>query len=454
MIDLSSYVRGLKNQKIAVFGLGLSGLSTVRALIASGAHVHAWDDSQEQQDNALNLGAKISDLTQTLDSSFDALVLSPGVALTHPAPHDIVKKAQSESVSIIGDIDLLHHAHHGLKTIGITGTNGKSTTTALMAHVLNQCGVNALAAGNIGMPVLDLDLKGMDVLVLELSSYQLDLCHSYTPDISILLNITPDHLDRHGDMAGYTKAKSRILKGKGLAIIGIDDQPTKTLYEDAIERKERDVVSISVLGHANIYVQEGVLYDHDKTITDLRTLDTLKGVHNHQNIACVYAAAKEMGLQADDIMTAIKTYGGLPHRQFKVAQINNVTYINDSKATNSEAASKALSSYDNIYWIVGGLPKVGGLNGLEQLMQRVKKAYLIGQAAPDFKIWLDHNNVPSDMCGTLDVATKKAHEEAQLAHEHGTVLLAPACASWDQFKSFEVRGHTFMQIIYDIEGKK
>lgn len=454
MIDLSYYVQGLPNQKIAVFGLGISGLSAVRALKKAGADVHAWDDNKDQQEKARDLGAQISLLTRTLDVSFDALVLSPGVPLTHPQPHDVVIKAQSVSVPIIGDIDLLHHANHGLKTIGITGTNGKSTTTALMAHVLNECGVKALAAGNIGTPVLDLDLSGIDVLVLELSSYQLDLCQAYSPDISILLNITPDHLDRHGDMAGYTKAKGHILSGKGAGIIGVDDQPTKDIYQQAVRKAGRDIIAVSVLDKTDIYVEEGILYDDGTKVGDLNRFDNLKGAHNHQNIACVYGAAKSIGLKPEDIMQAVKTYGGLAHRQYKVAQINNVSYINDSKATNAEAVSKALSSYDNIYWIAGGLPKEGGLTGLARLMPRVKKAYLIGQAASEFKVWCDKNNVPNDVCNTIDVATKKAHHDAQNAVEPSTVLLAPACASWDQFKSFEARGDAFMAIIRDIQGEK
>jgi len=454
MIDLSSYVQGLKNQKIAVFGLGFSGLSTVKALTSAGASVYAWDDNKDQQETAHALGAHISDLKNTLDESFDALVLSPGVPLTHPIPHAVVQKAQSVNVPIIGDIELLHHANHGLKTIGITGTNGKSTTTALMVHVLNQCGVKALAAGNIGTPVLDLDLSDSDALVIELSSYQLDLCRTYTPDISILLNITPDHLDRHGDMAGYTKAKGRILKGSGVAVIGIDTKPTQDLYQAAIKNSNRQVVSVSVLEKSDVFVDEAVLFDGTTRVADLTSFENLKGAHNHQNIACVYAAAHSMGLNSDDIMNAVKTYGGLPHRQYKAAEINKVLYINDSKATNVEAASKALSSYENIYWIAGGLPKEGGLNGLELCLPKIKKAFLIGQAANEFKVWLDNHNVPNQISQTLDVATKDAHIEAQNSQNNATVLLAPACASWDQFKSFEARGDTFMKIIHDIDGEK
>lgn len=454
MIDLSAYVQGLKNKKIGVFGLGLSGLSTVKALIKAGAIVYAWDDNTDQQNIARDLGAEIYDLTKTLDDSFDSLILSPGIPLTNPVPHAIVQKAQSVNVPIIGDIELLHHAKHGLKTIGVTGTNGKSTTTALMAHVLNQCGVKALAAGNIGTPVLGLDISDIDVLVIELSSYQLDLCHDYTPDISILLNITPDHLDRHGDMAGYIKAKARILNGAGLAVIGIDTNPTHDLYHKALHKGERQLVGVSIAGKSDIYVKNGFLFKGEKQIADLKSFETLKGAHNHQNIACVFAAADYMGLNSDNIMNAIKTYGGLPHRQYKVAEINKVLYINDSKATNAEAASKALSSYDEIYWIAGGLPKEGGLNGLEPYLPKVKKAYLIGKAADDFKVWLDARNVSNVISKTLEIATQQAHLDAQNSGGKATVLLAPACASWDQFKSFEARGDAFMQFIHEIGGKK
>ncbi|MAZ76110.1 MAG: UDP-N-acetylmuramoyl-L-alanine--D-glutamate ligase [Micavibrio sp.] len=446
MIDLTPYVQTLKNKKIAVFGLGLSGLSVVKALVSAGAKIVAWDDGTEQQRKAQSLGAEIQNLSDTLDNSFDLLVLSPGVPLTHPKPHEVVLRAQHAGVEILGDIELLHRSNHGLKTIGITGTNGKSTTTALMEHVLNKCDINALAAGNIGVPVLDLDLTNADVLVLELSSYQLDLCPTFHPDIAMLLNITPDHLDRHGDMEGYTKAKARILDSDGVKIVGIDTPPTKALSVDTI--------TVSVEGkEADVFVIDGVLYNKGERVADVSNIQTLRGEHNYQNIACVYATAKSLELKDDAIIAAVRTYGGLPHRQYYCGSIGAVNYINDSKATNAESAAKALSSYDDIYWIIGGLAKDGGLNGLEKFMSKVERAYLIGKAADDFKIWCDEQGVENIICKTLDVATKSAHEDAQQSGQKGTVLLAPACASWDQFKSFEKRGDAFMEIVDGFKGR-
>lgn len=453
MIDLSVYVKSLNNRKIAVFGLGVSGVSVVRALIKAGAKVIAWDDGEESRDIAEKAGAEINDLTLCLDNSFDFLVLAPGVPLTHPKPHDVVLKARENGVEIIGDLELLNRGLKDLgsniKTIGITGTNGKSTTTALMEHVLNECGVNALAAGNIGVPVLELDLSETKVLVLEISSYQMDLCPDFRPDIALILNITPDHLDRHGDIAGYTKAKARILDSDGVKIIGVDTSSTAELAKIT-----EGVIKISVEGNdADIFVKDGILYDGNERVADISNFKALKGEHNYQNIACVYAAAKNLNLDSQDIFSAIESFKGLAHRQYSCGYIGKVEYINDSKATNAEATAKALGSYDNIYWILGGLPKDGGLNGLEKYMPKIKKAYLIGKAAKDFKLWLDIQGVESYMCSTIDIATQKAHEDAQNSDEKGTVLLAPACASWDQFKSFEKRGDAFMDIVKALKSQ-
>ena len=446
MIDLKPYAQTLNHRRAAVFGLGVSGLSVVRALRAAGISVVAWDDREDQRNIAAGIGADIQNVADGMDEDFDFLVLSPGVPLTHPEPHDVVKAANTVDVEIIGDIELFHRAAPSLKTIGITGTNGKSTTTALMAHVLNDGGVKAQAAGNIGTPVLDLDVGQIDVLVLELSSYQLDLCSTYRPDISMLLNITPDHLDRHGDLAGYTKAKARILDGSGVKIIGVDTVPTKELFD-----KSDKAISVSVNGSADVDVQNETLYYKDNEVADVSNFDTLKGEHNYQNLACVYAAARKLGLNDEVILAALKTYPGLLHRQYKCASIGTVDYINDSKATNAEAAAKALNSYDNIYWILGGLPKEGGLDGLDPFMPKVKKAYLIGQASEDFKSWLDAQGVENELCEVLDVATEQAHQDAQNSGEASTVLLAPACASWDQFASFEKRGDAFMQVVASFE---
>jgi len=452
MIDLSSYAQTLDKKNVAVFGLGLSGLSTVQALIKAGLSVTAFDDKQENCDKARVLGAQIDGLTQADLSVFDFLVLAPGVPYTFE-PHEVVTNAHKYDLEILGDLELLHRANHGVKTVGITGTNGKSTTTALLTHVLNECGVKSVMGGNIGTPVLELALSDTDVLVLEISSYQMDLCPTFRPDISILLNITPDHLDRHGSMKSYVDAKARILDGEGVAVISTDDDYTMTLFDKAFcGGGERRVVPVSSQTEVpeSVFVKDSVLYENragdNSTIADLQNLKTLKGVHNHQNIVCVYTACKELGLNDADILNALETYPGLPHRQYLVTQKNNVTYINDSKATNAEAAAKALSSYEDIYWVVGGRPKDGGLKGLSVFQDKIKKAYLIGEAIAEFSEWFHKNHFNFEAFETLDQATQSAHNDAQESGQ-GTVLLSPACASWDQFKSFEARGDVFAETV-------
>ncbi|MEM9469103.1 MAG: UDP-N-acetylmuramoyl-L-alanine--D-glutamate ligase [Pseudomonadota bacterium] len=444
MIDLASFSKSLKHKKVAVYGLGLSGLSAVKALVAANIRVVTDDSNQQQCNKAKELGAQVADLESSLDQSFDFLLLSPGVPLTHPEPHAVVKKAHEENVEIIGDVELLSRSGQMPKTVGITGTNGKSTTTALMAHALNENAYRAVAAGNIGTPVLDLNLDDVDILVLELSSYQLDLCPTYRPDISILLNITPDHLDRHGDMEGYIKAKARILDHANIKIVGVDTKVIKDLSENSI--------TISGEGHeADIKVFNQILYDSDIKISDVGHYDRLKGSHNHQNLAAVYAVAKELGIEKKGILKSFETYQGLPHRQYRVRTINNVDYVNDSKATNVESAARALSSYNHTFWVAGGRSKEGGLNGLEGYISHIQKAYLIGEAAEDFAVWCQDNDVEYEITHILNKAIERAHEDAQ-DFKKGCVLLAPACASWDQFRSFEERGDAFVERVMRFEG--
>jgi UDP-N-acetylmuramoylalanine--D-glutamate ligase len=457
MIDLSSYAQTLKHKKAAVFGLGLSGLSTVKALIKADINVVAYDDRSENCDKARDLGAKIEDLS-TLDlSNFDFLVLAPGVPYTFE-PHEVVKNAQKHDLEILGDLELLHRAEHGVKTVGITGTNGKSTTTALLHHVLNECGITSIMGGNIGTAVLELDLKNTDILVLEISSYQMDLCPSFRPDISVLLNITPDHLDRHGSMEAYVGAKARILDGAGKAVICTDDDYTMTLFDKAFcGGGVRHVQPVSCHDEVveSVFVKNNTLYHNhageNKKIFDLQDLPTLKGVHNQQNIVCVYATCKELGLDDNIIYQALESYSGLAHRQYVVTQYQGVSYINDSKATNAEAAAKALSSYEDIYWIVGGRPKEAGLKGLSIFKDKIKKAYLIGEATQEFSHWFEKYDFEFEVYDNLDDATKAAYDDAQAAKQ-GTVLLSPACASWDQFSSFEARGDAFTEQVRKLTG--
>ncbi len=410
MIDCKPYVETLQGKPVAVFGLGVSGLASVRALSEAGAHVIAWDDNQERRDQAREAGAEILRLDEITMQGCAALVLSPGVPLHHPAPHDVVKSANMVNVEILCDIEILSRLNHGRKTIGITGTNGKSTTTALIHHVLNECNVSSAMGGNIGRAALDMDMPAQGgAFVLEISSYQMDLCPRFKPDIAVLLNITPDHLDRHGSMKEYEAAKRRIFGGAGQMQI---DLP-------AIDAR-------------------------------VRVCENMKGDHNLQNASAALLACEALGLSEVDILAAIKTFPGLNHRQYLVAQIGGVQYVNDSKATNAEAAAKALGSYEDIFWIAGGQAKEGGLNGLESLMPRVRHAFLIGEASGEFSTWMDKNNVPHSMNGELKNAFAEAHERAQKAGK-GVVLLSPACASWDQFKSFEDRGDQFAALLKGLE---
>lgn len=458
MIDLSSYAQTLEYKSVAVFGLGLSGLSCVRALINAKINVVAWDDNQDNCDKAQAYGAIIEDLTKSNLTAYDFLILAPGVPYTYE-PHVVVLNAQKYNLEIIGDLELLYRSKPSFKTIGITGTNGKSTTTALMKHVLNECGIKADMGGNIGKAVMDLDVgKDIEVLVLEISSYQMDLCPSYRPDISILLNITPDHLDRHGSMEAYVEAKARIMEGEGTLLIGVDDDYTLKLFNHAFCEGKRKIIPISVQDKAieGFYVEKNILKKNaqgqDIEIGSLDNLETLRGLHNQQNATFVYVAAKELGLQDKDILQTFKTYPGLPHRQYLVTKIKNVSYINDSKATNAEAAAKALSSYDNIFWIIGGRPKKGGLQGLEIFKNKIIKSYVIGEATDDFSAWLTKNNFDFESCGTLDKAVIVASKQAQDYEGEAVVLLSPACASWDQFLSFEKRGDAFEAQVLNIVG--
>lgn len=431
MIDVRKFVETLEGKPVAVFGLGLSNMAAVKALVAAGADVRAWDDNEQRRAQAADAGATLYDMTHEPLEGFACLVLAPGVPLYHPEPHPVVQKARAAGIEILCDLEILHRCGHERKTIGITGTNGKSTTTALLGHVLNECGIKAAVGGNIGTAALALDLPPEEgVIVLEISSFQMDLCPGFTPDIAVHMNFSPDHLDRHGDMAGYIAAKRRMFAGAGDAVIGIDDEDSRAMLDDVKKAGQRTVYPMSCA---------------DKEISFLNS-PALPGDHNKQNMAAVYRVASLLGLDEDDILGAIKTFPGLPHRQYLTRLIGGVSYVNDSKATNAAATEKALASYDDIFWIVGGKPKAGGLNGLEPYMTRICHAYLIGEATDEFAPWLEKNGVLFTRCGTLDVAVEKAYEDAR-EKKRGVVLLSPACASFDQFTSFEARGNAFADAV-------
>jgi UDP-N-acetylmuramoylalanine--D-glutamate ligase len=431
MIDISKFVEELDGRAVAVFGLGISNYSVIKALCAHDIRVVAWDDDQTKLDQAAELGAECLNLLEIDLKNFACLVLAPGVPLYFPKPHKIVEKANAINLEILCDIEILFRCHKGNKIIGITGTNGKSTTTALLTHVLNECGMHAVAAGNIGQAVLALELENEEqAIVIEVSSFQMDLCKHFSPDISLLLNLSPDHIDRHGSMENYIAAKLRMFRGEGIAVIGVDDDDSLKAANTIRENEKRDVYEISY---------------KDKDIEDIYS-PALQGEHNKQNMAAVFKTCILLGLEKNDIIRAIKTFPGLPHRQFLVRFIKDVQYINDSKATNAVAAEKALSSFDNIYWIVGGRSKEGGLKGLEAYKERIKHAYIIGEASEEFQSWFDSLGIKHTVANNLEKALSLAHIEAQ-KNKAGTVLLSPACASFDQFSSFEERGRVFSELV-------
>ena len=466
-------VRGFEGKRVAVFGLGRTGLTAARALIAGGAQVALWDEKAASRDTAAAEGLPLVDL-QTADwSQFAALLLSPGVPLTHPKPHWVVDKAKAAGVEIVGDIELFARTvnaappHKRPKVVAITGTNGKSTTTALIGHICRSAGKDARIGGNIGLGVLSLeDMHGGAIYVLEVSSYQLDLTTSLKPDVAILLNLSPDHIDRHGDMDGYVAAKRRVLlnQGKGdTAVIGIDDAWGQRICTEVTAANRRTICPISA-GRAigrGVYALQGVLYDglgeRVAEVCDLLRAPALTGRHNWQNAAAAYAAARALGVTMTDAAEGLMTFPGLAHRMELVGQVEGVRFINDSKATNADAARAAMSSYDKFFWIAGGVPKAGGIEPLTDLFPRVQKAYLIGQAAAEFGATLE-GKAPLTMSGDLASATAQAFIDARThahaAGEEAVVLLSPACASFDQFPDFEVRGDAFRAIVQELAKPK
>ena len=450
--------------EVAVVGAGLSGLATARALDVGGANVVVWDDKLKARDEAEAAGFAVRDLPAADFSKFDALVLAPGIPLTHPEPHWSVRKAKGAGIEVIGDVELFLRERAksgaGSKVIAITGTNGKSTTTALAAHLLDTAGKQVALGGNIGKAVLDLQSFTPDMTyVLELSSYQIDLTPSLAPDAAALLNVTPDHLDRHGTLQNYAAVKARIfaqVPPDGTAVIGVDDESCRAIADDL--RGSFAVKRIAV-GHAvedGVWAKDGVLLEmeggQEVGRADLAGIGSLRGAHNWQNAAAAYALARAMGLDGAAIQQGLKSFVGLAHRMEQVARVGNVLFVNDSKATNADAAGKALGSFDDIYWIVGGRAKDGGLAGLEAFYPKITRAYLIGEAAEDFAHQLG-DAVPHVVCGTLDRAVTDAARDAggSDASEPG-VLLSPASASFDQFDNFAKRGDAFRELVLGLDG--
>jgi len=444
---------------VAVVGAGLSGLAAARALLEGGARVVVWDDNEAAREDASAAGIEVMDLSAADFAAFAALVLAPGIPLTHPEPHWSVRKARAAGIEVIGDVELFfrQRAKSGreCKVVAITGTNGKSTTTALTAHLLETSGQSTALGGNIGKPVLDLEPFGQGrIYVLELSSYQIDLTPSLKPDAAALLNITPDHLDRHGTLVEYAGVKARIfhqLESNATAVIGVDDEPCRAIAETlrgpfAVKR-----VAVGQAVETGVWASNSVLVEMEggKEVAraDLAGIGSLRGAHNWQNAATAYALARSQGVEAPALQRGLRSFAGLAHRMEQVARIGKVLFVNDSKATNADAAGKALGSFEDIYWIVGGRAKEGGLGGLESFYPRISRAYLIGEAAGAFASELG-DGVSHVVCGTLDRAVEQAAADADRSQgREPVVLLSPACASFDQFDNFAKRGDAFRALV-------
>jgi len=445
----------MSGQTIGVFGLGQTGLPTVQALLEGGARVIAWDDNE-----AARTGLDPDFLIPVEDwpwAEMSRMVLSPGVPFTHPEPHAVVLAAGEANVPVIGDVELFWRevrSTPNVRFVGITGTNGKSTTTALLHHCLKEAGYNVQMGGNIGRGVFDLDPPGENTIyVLELSSYQLDLIVDFEPDIAILLNLSPDHIDRHGDFAGYVAAKMRLFASMdetSICIVGQDDEPS----QDCTKRLIAQGLTVTPISGQEVQPKgisatAGLLAEKGRAVADLSSIATLQGQHNWQNAAAVYAALRALGLSQGQATKGFASFPGLPHRMEPVAVIGGVHYINDSKATNADATAPALKTFDRIRWIAGGREKEGGIEGLAPHFGKIIKAYLIGEAAENFAATLEPY-VPVEISGTLPRAFIAASEEARPGE---TVLLAPACSSFDQFESFERRGNAFRALTVSLADR-
>lgn len=494
-------VPGFEGRRIAVFGLGRSGITAARALQAGGALPVLWDDGVSGRMQAQAEGFAVEDLTRADWSDFAALVLSPGAPLTHPKPHWTVERAQEAGVPVIGDVELFARAVAALppgerpRVVAITGTNGKSTTTALIGWVLKQAGLTVHVGGNIGIGVLALPAPTPEaVYVIEVSSYQLDLTTTFAPDVAILTNITPDHLDRHGGMGGYVAAKARLFQAQGadaLAVVGVDEawgrgiadalaaegrrvcpvatRPSSPAGEGGLRSKTdegaRDLsASARFEGGATPHpspsgapspargkgyeASPGLLSADGAVVADLSAARSLPGRHNAQNAAFAYAAARALGVSHQAAVEGLMSFPGLAHRMEAVGRLGAVRFINDSKGTNADAARQALGSYPRVFWIAGGRAKEGGIDALADLFPHVAKAYLIGEAASDFARVL--GDTPHEVCGDMETAVAAAARDAAAEGGEQVVLLSPACASFDQYPDFEARGEAFRAAVLQL----
>jgi UDP-N-acetylmuramoylalanine--D-glutamate ligase len=463
-------------RKVAIFGLGGSGLASASALLAGGADVIGWDDGADAVAKATSAGIPTADLNEIDWSRISALVLAPGVPLTHPAPHWPVVLAHAAGVEVIGDIELFCRERRAQVPkspfVAITGTNGKSTTTALTAHLLSSAGRDAQIGGNIGTAILSLMPPGEAfelvqtadarprVHVIECSSYQIDLAPTLDPSVGMLLNISEDHLDRHGTLARYAAVKERLIVGvqaDGTAIVGVDDDWCAAAA-DRIERAGKRLVRVSV--HRPL--PDGLYMEADtimqaaggsaRAVAHIGGIGSLRGVHNAQNAACATGAALALGLSPETIQQGLLSFPGLAHRMEQVGRKGRVLFVNDSKATNTDSAAQALACFSDIFWIAGGKPKTGGLASLAGFFPRIRNAYLIGEAAAGFAAELEGRR-PYVVAGTLERAVELAARDAEASDvTEPVVLLSPACASFDQYRNFEVRGDKFRELVRALPG--
>jgi UDP-N-acetylmuramoylalanine--D-glutamate ligase len=463
MIPITSFA----GKTVAVFGLGGSGLASCHALKAGGAEVIAGDDGADRLAEAANAGFTTADLRTVSWANFASLVLTPGVPLTHPAPHWSVLRARDAGVEVIGDIELFcrerrRHAPDA-PFVAITGTNGKSTTTALIAHLMRVAGYDTQMGGNIGTAILSLEPPRTGrVHIVEMSSYQIDLTPSLDPAVGILLNVSEDHIDRHGTLARYAAVKERLVAGvqpQGASIVGVDDGWSRATA-DRLEQAGKRVVRVSVKNP----LPDGVYVEHEmiikasggarSEIARIGGIGSLRGLHNAQNAACAAACALALGVKEDVLQNGLRSFPGLAHRMEQVGRRGKVLFVNDSKGTNADAAAHALSSFADIFWIAGGKPKLGGITSLTEFFPRIRKAYLIGEAAQEFAETLGPH-VPHEISGTLDVAVGRAASDAEASGlGDPVVLLSPACASFDQYRNFEIRGARFRDLVTALPGVK
>ena len=457
-------LRGIAGKRFAVLGLGRTGLAAVRSLTASGATVVAWDEVEEVRSAAERTGVELLDLNQPdCWKGIYQLLVSPGIAHHYPRPNAIVANAVRAGVSIDNDIGIFFRSNKFFPSgdepcvIGVTGSNGKSTTTALIDHVLKSSGKCSQYSGNIGIPVLGIDAcGGGDFVVLEVSSYQAELARCLMPHVAIFLNLSPDHMERHGGIGGYFAAKSRlIMSGSEMAIIGVDEYEGMLLAALAeTELGEENVTRLSVRREleeaANaVSCMEGMLTARIAgrlETLDLSELRCLSGIHNHQNACAAFAACRAVGLGVEDIAVGFRSFSGLPHRTQIVGERDGVLYVNDSKATNAESAAMALSAFPRIRWIAGGLEKEGGISQLQDHFQNVVKAYLFGHSGRSFALQI--GKTPYMLCTYLAEAVSAAVADATAGD---TVLLSPAAASFDQYADFEDRGNHFVKLIEELQ---